>query len=74
MSPNSSMNRIASSPGSAEPDSGIELSDDRSYFFRVSSGSSMIRCTITGTIGAAVTWCCAISDSVFSGSYLRVSR
>ena len=52
MSPNSFMNLIASSPGSAEPDSGTARSDEASYLRRVSSGSSMIRCTITGTIGA----------------------
>ena len=65
------MNWIASSPGSAEPDSGMLRSDEVSYLRRVSSGSCMIRWTITGTIGADCTWCSAIVDSVFSGSNLR---
>jgi hypothetical protein len=39
----------------------------------VSSGSSRMRCIITGTTISAAVWCCAVSDSVSSGSNLRLS-
>ena len=49
MSPTASIQSVARSPGSAEPLAATTLSEDRSYFARVSSGSSRIRCIITGT-------------------------
>ena len=46
-------------------------SDEVSYFERTSSGSSRTRWSITGTIGHDVHSCCAIADSVPSGSNFR---
>ena len=49
MSPNSSIHLVARSPGSAEPEAATTFSDEVSYLRRVSSGSSRMRCIITGT-------------------------
>ena len=49
------MNRFASSPVNWDPLVGTSRSDEVSYLWRVSGGSSMIRCSITGTIGTVVT-------------------
>ena len=54
MSPNSSIKRVARSPGSAEPLAATTFSDDVSYFANVSSGSSRMRCIITGTTAQGV--------------------
>ena len=49
MSPNASIQSLARSPGRAEPLAATTFSDDVSYLERTSSGSSMMRCIITGT-------------------------
>ena len=72
MSPNRSIHRSDKAPGSAEPETASTRSFDRSYRPSVSSGSSRIRCIITGTTISAVHSCRAVSESVASGSNLRL--
>ena len=72
MSPNTSIHRSDKAPGSAEPETATTRSFDRSYRPSVSSGSSRIRCIITGTTISAVHSCRAVSESVASGSNLRL--
>ena len=73
MSPNSSIQRVARSPGSAEPLAATTFSDETSYFARVSSGRSRIRCIITGTTARASARERATSARQLSGSNLRRS-
>ena len=73
MSPNASIQSIARSPGSAEPLAHTTLSEDMSYLARVSAGSSMMRCIITGTTTSESARVRAISARHCSGSNLRRS-
>ena len=68
-----SIHFVASGPGSAEPDAHVALSEERSYLAIVSSGSSRIRCIITGTTINAVALLSATASRVPSGSNLRRS-
>src|ERR671931_252766 len=61
----------ASSPGRALPLAAITRSAPRSYLSIVSSGSSRMRWSITGTTMSAVHSCCAVALRQSSGSNLR---
>jgi hypothetical protein len=73
LSPKRSIHWVASSPGSAEPDSAAIFSDDSLYFRRVSSGRPRIRWTITGTTASTSARVRSIAFSVSSGSKRRRS-
>ena len=64
---------MARSPGSAEPLAATTFSEETSYFARVSSGSSRMRCIITGTTASASARVRATSARQASGSNLRRS-
>jgi hypothetical protein len=61
----------ARSPVSAEPLAATTSSEETSYFALVSSGSSMIRCIITGTTTSESQRWRATSARHDSGSNLR---
>jgi len=67
------MKRVARSPGMAAPLTAAMRGADVSYLRRTSSGSSMIRCSMTGTANSTGRWCSAIACSVASGAKRRCS-
>ena len=71
LSPNRSIQLIASSPGSAEPDSETIRSDGGQYLLSVSSGSARMRWIITGTATSTCAWWSRIVRSMSSGSKRR---
>ncbi len=65
------MTLVASSPGRALPLAAMTRRALRSYFSIASAGSSIMRCSITGTTTSVVHSCWAVALRVSSGSNLR---